>query len=43
MNVIHANSTNVSGKTFVEPQISPPFHGNDVTEPLKSEIKLNKV
>ena len=36
MNMIHTNSTGVGSKSFVQPKITPPFHGNKVTEPLET-------
>ena len=42
MNMIHTNSSGVGSKSFVQPKITPPFHGNKVTEPLETASNKKK-
>jgi hypothetical protein len=36
--VINGEPSNPRGETFVEPELTPPVHGNKVTEPLVSKL-----
>src|SRR5688572_25906211 len=39
--VIDGQGTNPGGKSLVEPEVIPPLHGDQVTEPLVSNLVSN--
>jgi len=41
--VVNGEPTDPGGKSFVEPELTPPVHGDEVAKPLVSKLVSNDV